>query len=204
MRTHTRLTALAAAALLSACTGARRSLAAPVPIVGGLAQGPVERPVRVDMDEPVQNVIARSGSIYIAGQPSEAALRALVAEGVTVVVNLRTPEEMADRSEVPFDEAVLVRELGAEYVHVPLGGPDHPATPEKVDRVARALAAHPGRALLHCTVAARASNMWAAYLVRHRGVAPARALEDARLVYGGRPMVADLLDAEPSLEPRTR
>jgi uncharacterized protein (TIGR01244 family) len=156
------------------------------------------------MAEPVQNVIARSGPVFIAGQPSEAALRALVAGGVAAVVNLRTPEEMADPNQVPFDEAALVRELGAEYVHVPLGGKEHPASPAKVDAVARALAAARGKVLLHCTVAARASSMWAAYLVRHRGVPSERALEDARLVYGSRLLAADLLDADVRLEPRAR
>jgi hypothetical protein len=38
------------------------------------------------------------------------------AQGVTVVVNLRTPEEMADREAVPFDEEEVVRKAGMDYV----------------------------------------------------------------------------------------
>ncbi|MFT3914164.1 MAG: sulfur transferase domain-containing protein [Anaeromyxobacteraceae bacterium] len=197
---------VAALALLAAgCGTARPSLAARAPIHGGLADAPVEVPRPATVQGQVKEVIAAAGPIYLSGQPSEAALRELVAGGVTVVVNLRTPEEMADRAQVPFDEEALVKSLGASYVHVPLGGKDHPYTPAAVDEVARALAAHQGKALLHCTVAWRASHMWAAYLVRHRGVPVATALEHARAVNAGtRWPMADLLDADVALEPRGR
>jgi hypothetical protein len=45
--------------------------------------------------------------VFIGGQPTEKALRDLRAQGVTTVVNFRTPEEMT-RS-VKFDEAALVQ-----------------------------------------------------------------------------------------------
>lgn len=199
---------MAASLSLGGCAASRNSppasqtgLRAPHPISGGLASAPVETPVRIDMPQ-VQHVIARAGPVYIAGQPSEEAMRSLVADGVTVVINLRTQREMDDRQEVPYDEEALLRQLGVDYVHVPIGGKDNPPTPDKVDQVAAALASHQGKALLHCTVAWRASNMWAAYLIRHRGVDPETALSEAGRVNLERPQYAQLLDADVQLAPR--
>lgn len=177
-------------------------LVAPAPARGGLASAPVESPVRVDYPDPVEQNCCRAGPIYITGQPSEAAMRRMVSEGVTVVINLRTPREMDDRQQVPYDEAALLKELGVEYVHIPIGGDKFPAGPAAVDRFAQALAAHQGKALLHCTVAWRASHLWAAYLIRHKGVEADKALADARFIVPGRPLFADFLDADIRLVPR--
>lgn len=40
---------------------------------------------------------------------------------------------------VPVAEEDLLKELGIEYVRVPLGGQDHPYTPDAVDKFAVAL-----------------------------------------------------------------
>jgi protein tyrosine phosphatase (PTP) superfamily phosphohydrolase (DUF442 family) len=63
------------------------------------------------------------------------------------------------------------------YIHVPLGGPDTPYTPEAVDKVAAAIDGSRGKVLLHCTVAWRASHMWAAYLVKNRKMSYADAVK---------------------------
>ena len=76
---------------------------------------------------------------------------------------------MDNRQQVPFDEEALVKELGMKYVHIPLGGPDTPYTPAAVTKVNDAMKAAGGKVLLHCTVAWRASHMWAAYLATYRG-----------------------------------
>lgn len=111
----------------------------------------------------------RDGRVFIAGQPDEVALARFEKVGVTAVVNLRSIAEMEDRERVPFDEAALIDSLGMEYIHIPLGGDDHPYTPEAVDRFADVLARHRGPVLLHCTVGWRASYMWSAYLIRNQG-----------------------------------
>ncbi len=111
----------------------------------------------------------RDGRVLIGGQPDESAFDRFREMGVTVVVNLRSTAEMNDREKVPFDEAAVVDGLGMEYVHIPLGGDDHPYTPQAVDRLADVLERHQGPVLIHCTVAWRASYMWAAYLVREQG-----------------------------------
>ena len=110
----------------------------------------------------------RDGRVFIGGQPDSSALCAAAGRGVTCVINLRTPSEMDDRKRVPFDEARLVRDLGLEYVHLPMGDAEHPYSTAAVDSLAAALARHQGPVLLHCTVAWRASHAWVAYLVRHQ------------------------------------
>lgn len=110
----------------------------------------------------------RDGRVFIAGQPDEAAFARFSEIGVTAVINLRTPTEVNDRDRVPFDEAAVVGSLRMEYIHIPLGGEDHPYSPEAVGRFADALTRHDGLVLLHCTVGWRASYMWGAYLVNEQ------------------------------------
>jgi len=129
-----------------------------------------------------QAVIADVGPLFIAGQPSEAALRDMAASGVKTVINLRTQAEMDNRRAVPFDEAALMKELGLTYVHIPLGGPDTPYTPEAVEQFAKAYESAGSKVLLHCTVAWRASHMWAAYLVKHKGYTVEEAVRQAAAI----------------------
>ena len=118
--------------------------------------------------------------MFIGGQPTEKALRDLRAKGVTTVVNLRMPEEMA---RVGFDEAALVKELGIKYVHIPMRGTaENPYGPKQLDTFAAAMAAADGKVLLHCTIAWRASHLWAAYLIRERKMPVATALSQARMI----------------------
>lgn len=129
----------------------------------------------------------RDGRVLIGGQPDESAFKRFQEMGVTVVVNLRSIAEMNDREKVPFDEADVVYGLGMEYVHVPLGGDEHPYTPQAVDRLADVLEDHGGPVLIHCTVAWRASYLWAAYLVREHGFS----LDDA-MARGDAMAISDL------------
>lgn len=116
--------------------------------------------------------------LAIMPQPTADDLRALKAQGYTHIVNIRTPAEMDDRKTVPFDEAALAAELGLDYVHLPQGGEAFPFRPELADGLAAALQGE-GKVLLHCASGARASLVYAAYLVKHRGVDPDTALREA-------------------------
>lgn len=121
------------------------------------------------------------GAITVAGQPTQARLEKFLADGGTLVVNIRTPAEMADRNRIPFDEAELVRSKGAEYVFIPLGGPkaEFPYDVAATDAFLAALDKHKGKpVLMHCQVGYRASHLWAASLVRSGQASPdqARAL----------------------------
>src|SRR5512140_842291 len=119
--------------------------------------------------------------VFIGGQPTEKALRELRAQGVTTVVNLRTPEEMT-RS-VNFDEAALVASLGMKYVYLPMrGNAEFPYAPKAVTELAAAMRAADGKLLLHCTIAWRASHLWAAYLIQERHVPVETALRQTRAI----------------------
>ena len=141
-----------------------------------------------------------AANVYVAGQPTEAALSAMRDKGVTRVISLRTAREMDNREIVPFDEAAVVKDLGMDYVHIPLGGPDTPYTAEALDRFASAIETSEGGVLLHCTVAWRASHMWAAYLVAHQGFSVADAVAyGQQMNMGGYPF-AELLGRSVRLE----
>ena len=137
--------------------------------VPAFAQEPIHEPAKLQRAD-FQGVIADVGPAVVAGQPTADALRSMKKAGVTTVINLRTQPEMDNRQQVPYDEAALVKELGMTYVHIPLGGSDKPYTPAALTAFNNAMKAANGKVLLHCTVAWRASHMWAAYLATYRGV----------------------------------
>lgn len=138
-------------------------------------------PVALDTTGMFQARFAQVGDdIFIGGQPTERALRDLKARGVTTIVNLRTAEEMA---RVNFDEAALARELGIRYVHLPMRGTaELPYAPAAVTALAEAIRGAEGKVLLHCTIAWRASHLWAAYLIQERGVPEATAIAHTRAI----------------------
>jgi uncharacterized protein (TIGR01244 family) len=150
-------------------------------IIGKGKTGPVPNPVTLDPKGLFQDKFVSVGDdMFIGGQPTENALRELKAKGVTTVVNLRMPEEMA---RVGFDEAALVKALGIKYVYIPMRGTAaNPYGPTQLDAFAAAMAAADGKVLLHCTIAWRASHLWAAYLIRERKVPVLTALAQARMI----------------------
>ena len=150
-------------------------------IVGKGRTGPVPNPVSLDATGLFQAKFVSVGDdMFIGGQPTEKALRDLRAKGVTTIVNLRMPEEMA---RVGFDEAALAKELGIRYVHIPMRGTaENPYGPKELDAFTAAMASADGKVLLHCTIAWRASHLWAAYLIRERKTPVATALSQARLI----------------------
>jgi len=150
-------------------------------VVGKGQTGPAPDPVNLDITGLFQAKFASVGSdLFIGGQPTEQALRDLKAKGVTTVINLRMPEEM---KQIGFDEAGLVKELGMNYVHIPMrGSVENPYGPKQLDQFAAAIASADGKVLLHCTVAWRASHIWAAYLIRDRGVPAATAIAQTRSI----------------------
>jgi uncharacterized protein (TIGR01244 family) len=151
-------------------------------LTGPHPTGKVPAPVALETRGFFQDKFARVGDdVFISGQPTERALRDLRAQGVTTVVNLRTPQEMSTR--VPFNEAALVKELGMEYVYLPMRGtPEFPYSPAAVKSFAAAMSGAKGKVLLHCTIAWRASHLWAAYLIQYRDVPVATALEQTRTI----------------------
>jgi uncharacterized protein (TIGR01244 family) len=168
--------ALVALLLVPAGVAAAQRIATTGPIAN------LPAPVLLDTTGMFQARFARIGDdVFIGGQPTEKALREMKAQGVTVVVNLRTPEEM--KNAVRFDEPALIQQLGMRYVYIPMrGNEEFPYSPAAVARFADAVGSANGRVLLHCTVAWRASHLWAAYLIQERGVPVETALANARAI----------------------
>ena len=139
-------------------------------------------PVPLDTTGMFRDKLVKVGDdVFIGGQPTEKALRELRAQGVMTVVNLRTPPEMT-RS-VNFDEAALVQSLGMRYVYLPMRGDTaFPYTPQAVKALAAAMQETHGKLLLHCTIAWRASHLWAAYLIQERHVPEETALAQTRAI----------------------
>jgi uncharacterized protein (TIGR01244 family) len=165
----------------SALTVSVRLPASAQSVVGKDQAGPVPNPLNLDTTGMFQAKFVSVGDdMFIGGQPTEKALRELRAKGVTTLVNLRMPEEMA---QVGFDEGALAKELGMTYVHIRMRGTaQNPYGPTQLDAFAAAMASADGKVLLHCTIAWRASHLWAAYLIRERHTPVATALSQARLI----------------------
>ncbi len=144
--------------------------------------GEVPDPVALDPKGQFEEKFAKVGDdVFISGQPTEQGLRDLAAQGVKTVVNLRTPPEMATR--VPFDERALVQKLGMKYVYLPMrGNAEYPYDPQDLKDFGKAMEETNGKLLLHCTVAWRASHMWAAYLIKFRDMPVPTALAQARKI----------------------
>ena len=126
-------------------------------------------------DWPETSNVSRAGRFYFAGQPGEAAFRKAAADGVTMVINLRTKPEVA---RLPFDEPVLVAELGMKYVNIPVMPAEF--SPAIVDRFAEVVDSTDQPVLVHCGSSDRVGGMWAAYLARTRGMQWDQALELGR------------------------
>ena len=156
------------------------SLSAAQRVAGPHPAAEVPAPVAQETKGLFQEKFAKVGDdMFISGQPTERALRDLHASGVTTVINLRTPEEM--RTRVSFDEAALVRELGMRYVYLPMRGATE-YSPSALRAFATAMSEADGKVLLHCTVAWRASHLWAAYLIQYRQMPVEEALRQARMI----------------------
>src|SRR5436190_11039237 len=113
-------------------------------VVGKDNTGPVPNPVNHDTAGMFQAKFVSVGDdMFIGGQPTVKALRELRAKGVTTVVNLRMPQEMA---RVGFDEAAVVKDLGIKYVLIPMSGSaENPYGPKQLDTFAAAMAAADGK-----------------------------------------------------------
>jgi uncharacterized protein (TIGR01244 family) len=169
------LTATLATVILSSTSAAQK-------LIGDAPIESLPTPVLLDTAGMFLQRYGRVGDdFFIAGQPTERALREMKKLGVTTVINLRMPQEM---ERIGFDEAKLVDELGMRYVYIPMrGGTGEQAySPQTLRKFAEAMKAADGKVLLHCTIAWRASHIWAAYLIQERGVTDADALAHARAI----------------------
>jgi len=114
----------------------------------------------------------RVDRVLIAGQPAETELRSLSQRGVSHVVNVRTPEEMNDSTQVNFNEAKLLQDQHVTYDNLPIGGEKYPYRPEVLETFANIMQTSKDSVLLHCKSGGRARWLYAAYEVKYLGKSP--------------------------------
>jgi len=84
-------------------------------LVGDVSIKSLPTPVLLETEGMFIDRFAKVGDdFFVAGQPTERALREMKAQGVTTVINLRMPEEM---ERVGFDEAKLVESRDEVHLH---------------------------------------------------------------------------------------
>lgn len=92
--------------------------------------------------------------ISAGGQPTEADLADLMAQGVRTVINLRRPGEQNQPLD-PHTEGQVATGLGLAYVHIPVDPKN--LDPNQLDAVAAAIkAAASGGVYVHCAAGGRA------------------------------------------------
>ena len=112
-------------------------------------------------------------NLATAGQPGRANFEALKAAGTEVILDIRDPMEPR-----PLDEPETVRQLGMEYLNVPVlqGMLDD----EMMDRSLAALRQNAGRpTLLHCASANRVGGVLIPYFILDHGMSEDDAVENA-------------------------
>lgn len=174
MRIQRTIVLAAALAVISLPAAAQR-------MTGPHPTGAIPAPVLMDTTGLFLQRFAKVGDdLFISGQPTENGLRELKKRGVTTIVNLRTPPEMA---RIGFDEPKLISELGIKYIYLPVRGDSTaPYSPATVAAFAKAMQEATGPVALHCTIAWRASHLYAAYLVKYRGVEVDKALASGNAI----------------------
>ncbi len=118
----------------------------------------------------------RSGSIWLAGQPTPEDLATAKSEGVQTVITLRQD------GEIDWDEAAAAQQIGLEFVSIPFRGAEN-LTDEIFNEVRQILEQSSQKpVLLHCATANRVGAVWLPYRVLDQGVELEQAIQEAREV----------------------
>lgn len=115
-------------------------------------------------------------SVLFGAQPAESDFALLKSMGYKTVLNLRTPEEMA---ELGFDEEAAAQRAGLNYLNIPIGK-EKPSdgTLELIGSIIDDENRHP--LLVHCASSNRAGYVWSVYRGK-RGLTTDEAIEEGRL-----------------------
>jgi uncharacterized protein (TIGR01244 family) len=123
--------------------------------------------IQDDTPNYVENLFNKE-NIFIGGQPQETDFTLIKQQGFTSVINFRTKSEMDG---LGYNEELLLKKAELPYHLIQIGGDDNPYSPDKLDEFASAMqASNGGKVLLHCRSGQRASQLWAAYLIKYKGI----------------------------------
>jgi len=115
-----------------------------------------------------------SDHVWVGPQPDAKDFSEFAAEQVGLVLNTRTAGEM---DQLEFDQANVAQTLGLSYELLEIGQ-DHPYSPAKLAAFNDILEAHRGeKVVLHCRSGNRASQLYAAWLIKYQNKTPAEALK---------------------------
>ena len=132
-------------------------------------------------------------TLLTAGQPTEAQLADAAGQGVQVVVNLALHDDPRYSLK---DEAGCVRDLGMEYIHIPVQF--KAPTEENLLEFVAAMDAHTGeKTLVHCAANYRVTAFIGLYRVIRLGWSPEQAFETMRSVWEAddvwKPFIAEMM-----------
>lgn len=136
--------------------------------------------------------------LFTGGQPSPTDWAALKAQGVAMVVNLRSGEEMAGRN-----EAAEVAAAGMAYVGIPVPGEDA-IDADNARRLWTLLKVSDAPVFVHCASGNRTGALLALGAAQAGGMSPEAALEFGRRagLTGLEPVVRERLGLPPPPAPR--
>lgn len=134
---------------------------------------------------------------YLSAQPSLEALRWYKSQGASTIINLRTEKENKDFSSYAYNEKNIAEELGLNYHCLPIGG-SKAYTPENLEAFAKLLEGDK-KLLIHCRSAGRATTLFMAYLIKHKGYSVNEATHVGRQLKFSLPL-EKMLDRKISLE----
>jgi uncharacterized protein (TIGR01244 family) len=97
-----------------------------------------------------------TSDVSIGAQPSETDLKQLARDGVKTVINLRVENEQEGQLS-PMDEGQLARDLGLEYLHIPVIGDQ--IREGQVDEFRNAVENLPKPIYAHCAKGKRAATL---------------------------------------------
>jgi len=113
-------------------------------------------------------------NIWIGPQPEATDFDEFAAEEVSLVLNTRTAIEM---DQLDFDQADKAGTYDMSYQLLEIGE-GHPYSPAKLASFNDILKAHEGKKMvLHCRSGNRASQLYAAWLIKYQNKTPAEALK---------------------------
>jgi uncharacterized protein (TIGR01244 family) len=126
----------------------------------------------------IYNFLPLSDALLTGGQPTEVQFSAVAAAGVRTVINLAL--ETSDHA--LKDEQKVVRQLGMEYIHIPVAW-ENP-TREDLEKFMDAMDGHKDqKVLVHCAANMRVSAFVALYRVGRLGWTAEEAFKDVYRIW---------------------